>query len=334
MQTRARILTIALAALFLGACGDDNGTTPKKDTGPQADTMQQDMGQADLSQDDMIADDMFQQQDMPPQQDMAQDDQAVGDTQAGDMRDDVTVADTSTGDTAVGDTTVGDTTVGDTATGDTATGDTAVGDTAVGDTATGDATVAFGSQLYIWEVDSDTPTGPPNDAAEFIEVWNNTGASINFSTDKYFMVFINGSNDRSYLAVQLTGTLANGAIVTVGSPGVSAADIKLANTNMIQNGADGIILVKCNACTDAATDFPNNTDPGTGTTFTTADGKTATKIDAIAYDNGQADDSNLMSKCGVSTQWNEDANGNGDTESNQRVSPTTWTAQTATPGVK
>jgi len=190
-----------------------------------------------------------------------------------------------------------------------------------------DSACTWAAQLYVWEVDADQAG---TDAAEFVEIINKTGGDANLGD--YYVLFINGNGDTTYATYQLTGTLADGAVYLLANSGVSSADQTFPN-NALQNGPDGVLLVSCPTCTDAATDFPNGTtDPGTMSTFTTAGGQTATKIDALAYDTNDPDDTGLLAALGVTTQWNEDANGNKDTESNQRTSLDGWTTVTPTPG--
>lgn len=192
--------------------------------------------------------------------------------------------------------------------------------------------VTFASQLYIWEMDTDQVGNPDPD--EFVELWNNTGAAIDFSTDKYFLLFLNGgaTNDVLYMSIQLTGTLAANDVLVVGKAPVPNVDIL--TTGDIQQGADGILLVQCNTCDDnAVAEFPVDSDVGAAATFTSANGHQVTKIDAIAYDTNDPDDAGLMTKLGVTAQWDEGEGGSSTTQSLQRASATTWVTSTPTPGV-
>jgi len=171
----------------------------------------------------------------------------------------------------------------------------------------GDSACTFLAQPYIWETDAQTPG---TDAAEFVEIRNMASTTLDL-TD-YYVLFINGNGDVSYAAYQLTGTLAPGALFMLGNTAVTGVDITFAG-NFLQNGADGVLLVSCPTCTDAS-DFPNGTDITDFPTFT-VNTHTATKIDSVAYDDGDADDAGLLQKLGVSVQYQEN-----DTNSVQRTS--------------
>ena len=186
---------------------------------------------------------------------------------------------------------------------------------------------AWASTLMLWETDADTTS---SDVEEFIEIFNNTGGSVDFSSDSYYLVMVNGSNDSIYDAIQLTGTLAAGEILVLGNSAVNGVDITFSN-GTLQNGSDGIILVQCNSCGAPGDEFSNTTTLGTTATFTTDGGNTATKVDGIVYDTDDSDDTTLWDLVGVSGQWDEDMNGNKDTESLQRIGPDLWTAVTPTP---
>jgi len=177
-------------------------------------------------------------------------------------------------------------------------------------------------RLYLWEVDADTLG---TDDAEFIELWNRTGVEIDFTKERYYVLLINGSDDLTYDAYQLIGNLAVDEIYLIDT----------LPANSIQNGPDGVLLVRCNSCTSSEADFPNDYDVGIGTTFLTAGGNTATKIDALAYDTDDPDDSSLWAKLNAFYQYNENFNGNKDFESNNRMNfdPDWWAAIVATPGV-
>jgi large repetitive protein len=106
--------------------------------------------------------------------------------------------------------------------------------------------VAPAGNLVINEVDYDN-IGTDND--EFAEIYNGTGAAVNLTG--YQLVLVNGSNNTTYLTVDLgqAGTLAAGQYLVVGSSTVmvpaSALKINFAGaSNNIQNGSpDGIALV-------------------------------------------------------------------------------------------
>lgn len=195
----------------------------------------------------------------------------------------------------------------------------------------GTAPCTFLTQLYLWEVDADTPG---TDVAEFVEIWNNTGAAIDLAADGYYIVAVNGSDDLSSDAYALSGTVAADGLFVVGTDDATlAADLAVGSSGILQNGADGVLLVQCQTCTDAATDFPNDTDVGTAATFTTGGAQTATKIDGMAYDTNDADDAGVLAAVLAVLQFNEDENGAKDTESNNRTSLTGWNAMLANPAV-
>ena len=129
------------------------------------------------------------------------------------------------------------------------------------------------TNVIINEVDSDTPS---TDTAEFIELYD--GGVGNTSLNGLIVVLFNGSNDLSYLTVDLNGktTDANGYFV-LGDAAVPGVDMVLTN-GFIQNGQDAVALYAATAAS-----FPNNS-PVTTTNLQ----------DAIVYDNGQADDAGLL----------------------------------------
>lgn len=156
------------------------------------------------------------------------------------------------------------------------------------------------SDIVISEIDADTPG---NDVAEFIELYNTTGAAIDL--DAYVLVLYNGSNDASYGAYDLTGSLAAGDFFVVcgDAANVDNCDLEVSpSSNLVQNGADAVALY----IGDAA-NFPNDS-PIT----------TSGLVDAVVYDTNDGDDSGLLSGLGLTTQWNEDEGGDKDNESNQR----------------
>ncbi len=121
------------------------------------------------------------------------------------------------------------------------------------------------------EVDSDQ-TG--TDAQEFIELYAPAGTSLN----GLVLVGMNGSNDLSYLAVDLDGvtTDANG-LALVGNTNVPGVDVTLASDSL-QNGPDAVALY-----VGDATSFPANT-PLTTTNL----------LDALVYDTSDEDDAGLL----------------------------------------
>lgn len=149
--------------------------------------------------------------------------------------------------------------------------------------------------LILNEVDSDTPGV---DEAEFIELYNRSDAAT-VSLDPYVVVFFNGNDDASYQTIDLSGSLPPNGFYTIGDPAVNPdADLP----GSIQNGPDAVALYRA-----AASDFSNDT-PVTTTGLESA----------FVYDTDDADDSGLLSGLGQSTQYDEDANGEKDTQSVQR----------------
>jgi hypothetical protein len=166
-----------------------------------------------------------------------------------------------------------------------------------------DAACAFGAQLYIWELDSDQ-TG--TDTQEFVEIWNNSGATVDLTNPGVFLLFINGSDALIDNVITLTGTVADGDVYVVGMAAVPNVDQTF--TAFLQNDQEGVMLVSCAGCDTS--DFPDDIDPTpSGGTFTTFNGRTATVLDAVAYCTGEADDAVLMAALGVSAQFDEGTNG-------------------------
>ena len=183
-----------------------------------------------------------------------------------------------------------------------------------GTSADGTAFIAPDPVFTINEVDADQ-TG--TDSAEFIEIYD--GGVGNASLDGLVVVLFNGSDDASYDAIDLSGqtTDENGFFV-IGSESVPNVDLVAFSTNGVQNGADAVALYQ-----GSADDFPNDT-PAT----------TANLIDAVVYDTNDADDSGLLALLGLTEQYNEDANGQKDTQSLSRVPDGSggFVAQGPTPG--
>ncbi len=97
--------------------------------------------------------------------------------------------------------------------------------------------------LILNEVDYDN-VGTDN--AEFVEVYNSSAAPIDLSD--YAVVLVNGSDNREYARVRMSGTLAAGAYAVVANTAVTVptgvARFALAD-NTVQNGApDGVALVR------------------------------------------------------------------------------------------
>ncbi|MEO1652559.1 MAG: S8 family serine peptidase, partial [Bacteroidota bacterium] len=176
--------------------------------------------------------------------------------------------------------------------------------------------------LLINEVDaSQTDT----DAGEFVELYD--GGSGNTSLDGFVLVFYDGSDDASYLAIDLDGasTDANGYYV-VGNSGVPNVGLTFAN-NTLQNGADAVALYRGNG-SDFVSDTPLR--------FTNL-------IDAVVYDTDDDDDNELLRllKDGES-QVNENENSDQNNESLQRLpngsggqrNSSTYAAALSTPGAE
>src|SRR6185295_4594904 len=113
----------------------------------------------------------------------------------------------------------------------------------------------------------------------------------------------NGSNDESYAAFDLDGfsTNANGYF-TLGNSAVPGVDLVF-NNGTLQNGPDAVAIYVGNAV-----NFPSGT-PVTTTNL----------IDAVVYDNNNADDPGLLVLLNAGQpQVNEDTGNNGPTNSSQR----------------
>jgi hypothetical protein len=124
--------------------------------------------------------------------------------------------------------------------------------------------------LVIHELDADTPG---TDAAEFVEL---AAGVPNVSLAGYVLVLWNGSNNLSYLALDLNATTDANGLLLVGNTALTPA-LTFAN-NFLQNGQDGASVHQ-----GAASSFPNNT-------LVTATGL----LDAVVYDTSDADDPELL----------------------------------------
>ncbi len=197
-----------------------------------------------------------------------------------------------------------------------------------------DSACAWESKLYLWELDADQPS---TDSTEYVELWNNTGAPIDFATERYFLLFVNGNGEVVYGGAQLTGVLGAGDVYVVGSAAVPNVDLVITpSTNLIQNGPDGLLLLSCNTCGDMASAFPSGYlvtfDPGPPN-YVSADGAPAMWVDALAYDTNDSDDPGLMSALDVLAQINEGGGAGSAIHSLQRISPQGWTTALPSPGV-
>ncbi|MFT5257954.1 MAG: hypothetical protein ACI8VJ_001107 [Polaribacter sp.] len=158
-------------------------------------------------------------------------------------------------------------------------------------------------QIVINEIDADQ-TG--TDTEEFIELlW-----TPNTALDGYVVVLFNGSDDKSYMSYDLDGktTDANGLFVLATTSIASGSDIDMGADNKVQNGADAVAVYLGDD-----TDFPNDT------VISTTD-----LIDALVYGTSDSDDAGLLTGFGLSIQYDENLNGNKDTESIQRKSDGTY----------
>ncbi|PIB30312.1 endonuclease I [Gaetbulibacter sp. 5U11] len=178
--------------------------------------------------------------------------------------------------------------------------------------------IGYSQSVVINELDSDTPG---IDDQEFIELLSSTP---NFSLDGYVLVLYNGSasgGDSSCFALDLDGytTDVNGLLL-IGSTTVSPFPQLIIPANLIQNGPDAVAVYLGDD-----TDFPE----GTLATQTNL-------VDAMVYDNSDADDTGLMALLGVTEQYNEGSGNN--TNSIQRFddglgnpNSITYVATTPTP---
>lgn len=151
------------------------------------------------------------------------------------------------------------------------------------------------TNVIINEVDSDTPAV---DDAEFIELYD--GGVGNTSLNGLVLVLFDGSSDTSYNAFDLSGRMtdANGYFV-LGDAIVPGVDF-VVGFGFLQNGEDAVALYAA-----SAGDFPF------GTPVTTANLR-----DAIVYDTSDPYDPGLAVLLNAGQpQVNEDAGGNGETQS-------------------
>lgn len=163
--------------------------------------------------------------------------------------------------------------------------------------------------FVINELDADTPS---IDMAEFVEIYD--GGVGNSSLDGVSLVLFNGNGDAEYRTVDLTGqsTDANGFFV-VGTADVPNVDLAAFPSNALQNGADAAALY-------------TGTPPSAPTT--------TNLIDAVVYGTNDEDDAELLAGLGLTTQFNESANGMSDVQSLSRSPDGTgaFVAQAPTPG--
>ncbi|MCT8339579.1 T9SS type A sorting domain-containing protein [Flavobacteriaceae bacterium TK19130] len=152
-------------------------------------------------------------------------------------------------------------------------------------------------QVVINEIDADQAG---TDTGEFIELKSD---NPNQSLDGFVVVLYNGSDDQSYAAYDLDGftTDANGFLL-LANDGFPGQDISLGADNGLQNGADAVAIYQADA-----SDFPEDT-PVTDVNL----------IDALVYGVNDDDDPELLAGLNQTVQYDENANGNGTSESIQR----------------
>ena len=158
-------------------------------------------------------------------------------------------------------------------------------------------------QIVINEVDADQSG---TDTSEFIELkW-----TANTALDGYVVVLFNGSDDKSYFAYDLDGktTDANGLFILTNTSLATAVDVDMGADNKVQNGADAVAVYQANE-----SDFPNDTE----ITLTGL-------VDVLVYGTSDSDDTGLLTGFGITIQYDENLNGNKDTESIQRHTDGTY----------
>jgi vibriolysin len=184
---------------------------------------------------------------------------------------------------------------------------------------TGSYTGGATGHLVINEVEYDEIG---TDSAEFVEIYNGTGAAVSLSG--FSLVLVNGSGNTPYLTVDLSsaGSLAAGQYLVVGSSSVTASPgaLKINFTGVndnIQNGApDGVALVKSGALVDALSYEGSITAaaiPGVGT---------VSLVEGTALSASVADSNTLVKSLGRSSNGTDTDN-----------AATDWTLKsTVTPG--
>lgn len=184
--------------------------------------------------------------------------------------------------------------------------------------------------LLINEVDSDTVNTPTTDFAEFIEIYDTSGASV--PLDGYVLVLFNGNGNRAYRVDDLDGlsTSATGYFVAGAVPGAQLA----IPGNTIQNGVDAVALYLGNAA-----DFTIGTTTGTlANTTNLVDAivyKTGPDVDGVGLDGllgitgGVVDE---FGRNGLAASGALDSIGRFPNGSGAARDATTWTFMTPTPG--
>ena len=179
--------------------------------------------------------------------------------------------------------------------------------------------------LVINEIDSiTTPTGMEPDEAEFIEI-RNTSDTFTAQLADYAVVFFDGANDQAYATVNLSGTLAPGATVTLGDPGQGFDQTGGPFTGTADDVIDGEGAVGLYV--------------GTASSYTgaTAGQNASTRADVIVYDNADDEGSRQRRDAGsladaFGVPQDEVASGDTDGTSIQRNGNGTTSAGAPTPG--
>ncbi|MFL5345092.1 MAG: Ig-like domain-containing protein [Hyalangium sp.] len=167
-----------------------------------------------------------------------------------------------------------------------------------GPVSTGNTTVI---NLVINELDSDQVG---TDAAEFVEI--STGVP-NLKLSGFVLVFFNGTDDKSYLALDLNATADANGLIVAGNTGVNPNG-PIIPGNMLQNGEDAAAIYQ-----GSSASFP------IGTLVTNTG-----LIDALVYDTSDPDDPGLLDTLLFPApdprrvQVDENVNTKGTTESIQR----------------
>ncbi len=115
-------------------------------------------------------------------------------------------------------------------------------------------TLSAQAQVLINEFDTNTSS------AEYIELYNAGGSPVDLGAGGYVLVFINGNDNLTYQATDLTGSIAAGGFYLVTETGVAtvngeASDLQ-ASWSSFQNGQDAIALLS----SASASDYPNDVD--------------------------------------------------------------------------
>ena len=152
--------------------------------------------------------------------------------------------------------------------------------------------------VLINEIDADTLG---SDSAEFIELYDGGGGHT--LLDGLLVVLFNGSDDRSYRTIDLSGHETDAAgYFLLANAAVAGADVVLPN-GVLQNGTDAVVLLD-----GQAADYPNDT-AVTG----------LTPLDAVVYGPVLPADTELLVLLnGGQSAVDEDGRGEAESHSNQR----------------